>query len=555
MVAPSSPPETAEVGRPPTALLVLAGQALFVAALYAPSAGIGLLSDAYYVLGHVSRGLLHSLSWDGSYHYYPVANAFWAVLWKLFGLSALGYQVVSLAQFVGNGWLLYLFGRWLLGDWRVALLGSLLFLGSSAAYEVTCWPVNGNLHNLAATFYLLALGLLWGGVRSSRPALWGWLFGLVTALAVFTYEPTVTLAAVGACQVALLAAADAGEPVRRWLRRRASLLLLVRLVGPGVLAVLAGLLVRAGFVLAGMQATAAPADYPFQLFLLVRAVLAIFTLTGADPLLYRFYSLGIPNAWGTEVSRGLLWAWTAAMAGLALAALWRDRRPAVRGLVAWFSVHLVLLHLVTAVVSRHFLIPAIPGSLLLALALWHGARRAAARLPRRGRRPFAGGTRAALVWTIAAAAVAALLVHSAIYVRRAVDVHLEATAATRAVREAIAAGRQRRPQARRLLLLNMDAILSRGGLGAFTFDNGLAQMVEFHFPGEFARVELGFTEEAEPGGHWANGSAAIGRRELSRRLADRRWIVVRFERASRRAALVVRPLPRAPVRGRSGPSQ
>jgi hypothetical protein len=123
------------------------------------------------------------------------------------------------------------------------------------------------------------------------------------------------------------------------------------------------------------------------------------------------------------------------------------------------------------------------------------------------------------------------------------------------VREAIAAGRERRPQARRLLLLNMDAILSRGGLGAFTFDNGLEQMVEFHFPDEFGRVELGFTEEAEPGGHWAHGSAAVGRRGLARRLADPRWIVVRFERQSRRAQLVARRPARAPVRGRSRSSQ
>jgi hypothetical protein len=520
--------------RPVPAAALVAAQALLVAVLYRRSLSVGFLSDAYYLLGHVSRGFLHALIWDRSYHYTPVTNAFLALLWQLFGLKAAAFQAVSLLQYALNGWLLLRLGERLLGDRAGALLGSLLFLASSAHYEVTCWPINGNLHNLAASLYLAGLLVLLRGVRAARPGRWGALFGLVVLAAVFTYEPTVTLVPVGACLVALLKAGEAGISLRAWLARRTSLAQLARLVGPAAAAGLLGAGVRAGFVLAGMPATNAPAEYWFQAYLLVRAVLALFTLTGPDPLLYRLFSLGLESHLGGEVMRALLWGWVVLLVGLLLAALALDRRPAVRFLLAWLAIHLLAFHAATGLVSRHFLIPGLAACLLLALGLKRAGEAASHLLARLRRRPPSP----ALAGGIALALATGLAAHSAFYVRRAIAVHLEATAASRRVTAAIADGLAARPPARRLLLLNMDAMLSRQGLAAFAFDNGLHQQVELHFPGRFGRVELAFTEEPEPGGHWANGSVWMGTRGVERRIVDPRWVVVRFERLSREARLL-----------------
>ncbi len=516
---------------------------LTVLVFYARALGVGILSDGYYILGHASGGPLHALSWDHSYHYYPVANLFFALLWKAFGTAGLGYQALNLVQLAANGWLLYRLGSRLSGEPGVGLLAGCLFVANSSFYEVPCWPINGNLHSLAATFTLLGLWVLLAGVESGRTLRGGWLFALFVLAAFCTYEPTVTMTVSGAVWLAWLEADRRGEGLVSFLRRRSSWWWLARRLAPAAGAALLGIAVRQ--VMMGPDApidTAGNTTYWFRGFLLVRGLIAVFTLTAPEHLLFRLFSLGGLAGWETAAFFVALVGWLLVAAVVTAVVLARSRWREVRLALVWLVVHFGVLHVVTPVTSRHFLIPALPAALISAAGLTWAWRTARARLA------SAADARARRRWRVALAAIvtgpALALGASYLYAQRATHLHLEATAATASVVEEIRAGLAARPDAQALLLLNMDAVLAKDGLGAFTFINGLHQLVGFTFPGQFQRIELGYHERLGGTGHWANASQPIGLGEINRRIGRRNWVVVRFDRATKRAKLLMEPIPR-----------
>src|SRR5258706_16478028 len=66
----------------------------FVLALYLPAAGSGLVSDAYYLFGLVSRGVLSILFSRADYHYYPLGLGLLALQLRLCGLDAAWHSAV-----------------------------------------------------------------------------------------------------------------------------------------------------------------------------------------------------------------------------------------------------------------------------------------------------------------------------------------------------------------------------------------------------------------------------------------------------------------------------
>ncbi|HSS48623.1 MAG TPA: hypothetical protein VLX28_06735, partial [Thermoanaerobaculia bacterium] len=355
----------------PYALPVLALLAVWVLALYRPALTLGVISDGWVLLAVGSLGLRRAPFVLLGYHTIPVTHLFNAVLWKLFHLHETAYQLANLAEMGFVGWLIYLLGCVLFKRPRVALLAALLFLANSSFYEVSCWSVVGNFQSLAAIFYLGGVFAVHRALRSPRPAGWAALFALCVLLAFFTYEPAVSLLPVGLLQAVLM---PEQEGTSDW-----TLGSLVRRLRPFVLPALAVALV-VGVSKALTSATGHPAmflprnldEIKLRIFLLVRGCIAIFSLRGSDPKLYFLLSFGTTPGAGTMLHKLLVGSWTLGLAAAALLMAW-PRVPAVRFLVAWFAVHMLIVSAATGVVSRLVYLGAIPAALLSSWLLWRGA--------------------------------------------------------------------------------------------------------------------------------------------------------------------------------------
>ncbi|HEV7785312.1 MAG TPA: hypothetical protein VGQ28_08245, partial [Thermoanaerobaculia bacterium] len=356
----------------PYALPVLALLAVWVLALYRPALTLGVLSDGWVLLEIGSRGLLRAPFVLLSYHTIPVTHLFNAMLWKLFHLHETAYQLANLFEMGLVGWLIYLLGTPLFKRPRVALLAALLFLANSSFYEVSCWSVVGNFQSLAAIFYLGGIFAVHRAVRSPRPAGWAALFALCVLLAFFTYEPAVSLLPVGLLQAVLI---PAQEGTGDWTAGS-----LIRRLRPFVLPALAvALVVGASKALTsatGHHAMFLPRtldELKLRIFLLVRGCIAIFTLRGSDSKLYSILSFGSTPGAGTILHKLLVGCWALGLAATAALLMARSRVPAVRFLVAWFAVHMLIVSAATGVVSRMFYLGAIPAALLSSWLLWRGA--------------------------------------------------------------------------------------------------------------------------------------------------------------------------------------
>src|SRR4051794_6286954 len=104
--------------------------ALFTAIVYRRALASGGVGGGRVMLEIGRRGPAAAPFVLLSYHVIPVANLFVAVLWKLFGLHELAYQVLNLLELTLVGWLVARLGRRLFAEARVSLLAGLLFLAN-----------------------------------------------------------------------------------------------------------------------------------------------------------------------------------------------------------------------------------------------------------------------------------------------------------------------------------------------------------------------------------------------------------------------------------------
>jgi hypothetical protein len=212
-----------------------------------------------------------------------------------------------------------------------------------------------------------------------------------------------------------------------------------------------------------------------------------------------------------------------ALAGTGALLIGRSRTPAVRFLVAWFAVHMIIVSAATGIVSRMFYLGAIPAALLSSWLLWRGAEIAAAALSRRLALSSEDGVAVGLVFF-----VLALLVSGATTdLDLAARIHREATNDSRVTVELARAGLAR--GARHLVLVNFPAILVRDGVNAFAFVNGLTEELALKTNGGVSQPGLARTYAIAPDGRFANGSQLLSLAELDRLIADPQNQVLAFD--------------------------
>ncbi|MFL6263126.1 MAG: hypothetical protein ACJ76Y_25795 [Thermoanaerobaculia bacterium] len=517
--------------RGPFALPVLALLAVYTLVLYRRALAVGVLSDGWVLLEIGSRGFRKAPFVLLSYHTIPVTNLFMAALWKLFGLADRWYQVVNLGELALVGWLLYLLGCALFRQPRVALLASLLFLANSSFYEVPFWPTVGNFQSLAALLYLLGIFAVDRAFRSPRPWPRLLVFSLSGLAAFFTYEPAVSMLGVGMIYAAVVPARD-GEPLS-WGPQARRVLAVLGTALPVIAIVLGSKLYTSS---QGYQAAFLPHDWnllKFRIYLLVRGLIGIFSLRGADYKLYEILTFGLVPPVG-RLRSVLIAAWALGLAAGGTLFVWRTRSPAARFVTLWLAVHMLTVAAATDIVSRHFYLGALPASLLVAWLMWSAADRAAAWLGRREAFSSLRMTEAQVATLLVFCVLILMISEAATDLNTAATLHREATQATRQVAALVQQRLAQDPTATpRVALVNMPAIVAQDGVGAFAFVNGLHPLLQLSTQGRVTNPELFYTYAQFADGKFANASRPISLGELARRVSDPASLVLMFDGRTR----------------------
>jgi len=517
------------------ALPVLGLLALSIVVLYRRAFAVGVLSDGWVLLEIGSRGFRQAPFVLLSYHTIPVTNLLMAALWKTFGLAERWYQIANLAELAVVGWLLYLLGCSLFRQARIGLLASLLFVANSSFYEVPFWPTVGNFQSLAAILYLAAVLAVHRAFRSSRRWPWIFLFSLCGVAAFFTYEPAVSVLAVGPLYPLLQAPPDGEAPT--WKERWQRMLAVLAPSLPAFAVVLGSKLVTA---LHGYQAMFAPtslADLRVRIYLLVRGCVAIFSLLGADNKIYQLLTFRLVPPFESPLLNALLVVWLLLLTTAFGLLLWKSGCGAVRFVAIWFAIHMVSVAAATQLVSRHFYLGALPASLLMSWLIWRAADALASWVSRGDARRQWAMPEPQTAAVVAFFTLTLLAANAKADLDTAGAVYKEATQASRQV---VALVQQRLAAApsslSRIALVNMPASLSQNGVSAFAFINGLHPLLQLSTQGRVTQPELLYTytyarSPAESG--VANASLPVTLAELTKRINDPASLVLMFDRRTR----------------------
>jgi hypothetical protein len=452
-----------------SALAVLLFQSALVVVIYWPTRRLGFVSDAWVHLERVRQGLWAAVATPVGYHWQPVGCAWIALIRGLFGERPAIFQAIILLQLTLVGHLTYQLGRRILPDAGTAFLASLLFLGSAAFYEVTYWALEGNMHLLAAQFYVLAVLVAYDMARGRLARSGPWLLGLTALGAVFTYLATVTVLPVCALTLFFVGRGgpggeSSGRPWRFWLKA------LIPLAAVGVLFAVARVAFAPYFAMAPQ-----PGLEPERVYWLVRrGLLGLFSLRGSYGQVDRVLTLGTQTEYGTVYMWICVGIWLVLASAIAAWCLWRARTPGLRVLVAFLGMHLLILALASPITPRGSLVPAVPAALLTAWALRAGADRLAARVT------TAPGL--ALCRDLPAASILLLVVGAQADHASAARVHTRVTEGARALVERIKAVAPPDRGPVDLTLINMPDLQFEGGIAAFAFLNGLPELAHFASP-------------------------------------------------------------------------
>ncbi|HEX4959530.1 MAG TPA: hypothetical protein VF173_01730 [Thermoanaerobaculia bacterium] len=440
----------------------------FVLALYLPAAGSGLVSDAYFLFGRVSQGIQSILFTRVDYHYYPLGLGLLALQFRLCGLDAVWHSAVTLGLHLVTSLLVARLGR----DFGLSRLASwcaaVLFATSSLSFEVPLWAI-GTLYSASTCLYVLALRV-W--IRAGRPRIL--IFVLLMAAGLLVHEQTASLLFVCLLHAALLGpaafASMADLASRRWwtewLRRTRPLL------APAVVVLAAYVGVK---WLAGSGRVLLPG-------------LAKGWLHPVGPFAFHATRTLFPSlraAWAWKILRpGLPVPLTAAWYALLALAMLMAIRPLARRhlfLLSWVLVHVAMMSFAIGLASRHYYLPLVPASLLVLSLIESVAQRLALGLPR-----LAGAWAPALIL----AAVLGILCWGLPDLHRKVAVWRQAAGAADRILAGVDAAQARRPQATRLIAVNLpDGIPLGESEPAFVFRFGFEDAVQFRWPGRFVAVE------------------------------------------------------------------
>lgn len=491
--------------------------------IYWPARRCGLISDAWELLRIADLGLPDALLAQLGYHVIPVTHLVSTVLWNTFRLWEPGYQLANLAELVLVAWGIYFLGVRLFERRLPALLAALLLLANASFYELTMWPVIGNFQFVAALLQLCGLWVAHRALRAERPLRWIALFALAAVLAFFTYEPAISLRAAGVLYAALVPRdrAEGWSPREMWSRARG-------LLAGGVVALVPMLAAKLFAVHSGNTALFLPRSLPEieqRLHFAVRAVVSIFTLRGSGEAVdvVLFPLLVIPGPWSISHDAHLV-LWLVALAAATLLVLVRGRQPAVSFLLLWFWSCVIVVSIATTMVSRQYLLAAMPASILLAYAIVRVADAIARRWMVES--PAAAGALAFLAFGLLAGGAKSDIV-------RAAALHREATEAARSIRDLVA---PRASQVEEVAILNLPAWLHRHGIGAAAFVNGTWPMMRLALGGALPdkRLNLYTTASSTPPGVWASGTRPIAVTDLGEKIVDPARLVLWFDPARNR---------------------
>lgn len=500
--------------------LAVAALALFAAALYWPARACGLVSDSWHLLYIASAPLGEAVTTRMGYHFIPGTHLLNALLWRGFGLRDPLYQWVNLGELVLVAAGLYWVGRRLLRA-EIAFIGALFFLANASFYEVPLWTGVGNFQSLAALLYLAGVLAAFEAGRSEQRVLWSVLLGILGLAAFFTYEPALSILPVGALVAMHAKGMDTRSGWRPLLRGVGA-----PLVASAVSTVLI-LVVKARLAAAGDPAMFLPTSLDTirqRLFWAERAVLSVFSLRAAEPVVSRLFSLGTKSSYGEPGFHALLAFWLVAMAGLGAWLLWKGP-SALRVVALWFAVHIGLLSVATVPQSRHFFLAALPASLLAAAILWELGAWLFRRTPGRVLAPP----------LVALTALVLLLPGAKRDLDAAVRLYAGATAASRQTRDLVDQRLREPPALASVTLVNFPATVVENGVHAYSFLNGTQFMIELGTRGRIShrQVRMITTHGARAGGRFANGTVPVSLPELEARVHDRSTVVLLFEPRSR----------------------
>lgn len=485
-------------------LLAVAAIAGLAFVLDIPAFHIGLLSDAWVVLGTSQESWVAPIG----QHRIPLLNLTTSAMWKVFGTHGARYQGLNLLLFAGVACLVFRAGRSILGRSGPALLAALLFVSSATYYEVYCWPVIGNMNSLATGLAVLAL------LAARQSALgkstgWSWTFAGLALAAFWTYELTAPTLVAGGVWI-LLGRWRSEDSWRQKIRASWARLL------PAGCALFAILAVRWAWPNPVLD-TASLLDYPlFRFGLAIRGALGLLTLRGSETALTFLQSFGSQAPFPTRLHNAANLAWFALLIGGSLWLWWRDRLTGMRWLLSWFWIQLAISAVATGVVSRHLYLPAIPALLILARLLFAGAESSRARA-------ILGNRASVAPWVIGLT----LALGAQTERTEAVDLHVRATAELRRLEALLRERSAEEPPLKQVVILGLPAILRHQGIAAHIAINGTYDLVRLVL-GPQVTTHLGHFLLPNTPGYQPGGSQPYGPANLEPWLADPQTLVLQY---------------------------
>ena len=497
------------------ALIVLLSDMALAVVIYRRTLQLAFVSDAWVFLAHLRTGVWATLTTPIGYHYQPISYAWIALIRALFGENSAAFQAVCIGQVGVLGYLTYALGRRLLADEVAAFMASLLVIANAAFYEISYWPLAGNMHFLAAQLYVAAVILAHDLSRGRLGPGGPWLLALTVLAAIFAHPAMAT--ALPVCALTMLFVGDgAGDNMGLGNTRAAKVKAMLLLAAVAAMFGLTRLVFAAEF-----NTGPKPGFEPMRAYWLVsRGIVAVFTLRGSHDVVHRLITLGT-NA---DFSGGWIWVYVAGwLTGAAIAfvmCFWRTRTSGVRVLLAFVATHLIVLAFAGGMASRESHVPAVPAALLTVWALRSVAERLAA---------MVATTPGALICRqIPAVAILLLIVSAQADHLTAAELYARATSLSRELVEQIRVRAPGRGAPIHVTLVNMPGTLIARGIGAFVFVNGLDEQTRLASPRvttlQLARLDI----DGAPL-DFANGSMRVGLAELRAQLQDPSRVVLLFK--------------------------
>lgn len=504
------PEDPQGTGRDRVTFAVILAQLALVALVYGPSLRAAFVSDAWVYLATLRKGAWYTISRPQGYHWQPVASAWIALIRAVCGERAIAFQIVNLAQLAAFAFLAYLLGRRLLFGARTSLLASLLIIASAAHFEASYWPLAGNMHLLAAQFYLVSL-IVAHDVASGRLLRVGpWLLALALLAAVFSHPAMTT--AIPVCALVLVLVRGRHDPGGGASWRSAA-----KLAWPLALVAALFLLVRM-VTAARLHDVPKPGFDPDRFYWLsARGLAGLFSMRGSFEAFVPLMTLGSEVRWPDRRIWLFVGGWMLAAGIVGALCWWRARTPGVRVLLALLAIHLLALTVASGgITSRQTQILAVPAALLTVSVI--GAM--AERISRRWGIVPAG--------LVASAPLALLLTGAYRDHRVAARLCAQSGNASRAVvahiRERTGPGKE----VGTVTLVNMPANLYEKGIPVFAFHNGLPDLVRLASRSTAVADLRRFPFDGAPA-DVTQGSLPIERDELKARTVSPQHLVLLFE--------------------------